>query len=249
MVDVSLCKSHHEITSMISSELRDANERCWVFGNFITSVDGGFEINGASGGLGTPADRIAFSTLRAQSDVILVGAETVRVEKYRRPLAPTGELAELRIRRGQLPCPRLAIVTSDPESMPHDTLAAHPERDPHPPLLYVSQRPGAGAVESEDARRYKLATQLSGRWSFEAILDDLHERGMKRVLCEGGPSILGALLSAGLLDELNLTISPVILGAQSGPPFGQHATPLPLSLDRVLVHGSTMLSRYLMDTR
>ena len=85
-------------------------ERPWVALNMVVSVDGATQVDGLSGGLGGPADRRMFLSLRSIADVILVAAGTVRAEHYGPPRTSPDQRAQ-RLARGQAECPRLAIVS------------------------------------------------------------------------------------------------------------------------------------------
>lgn len=201
--------------------------RTWVRANFIGSIDGGATVAGKSGGLGGPGDRTLFMLLRALADVVLVGAGTVRVENYG---GARLSVAQRQHRRdcGQPEVPRLAIVTRSGR-LDRD-LRVFTDTELAPLVLTCS-------AAADDTRR-RLAGHAEvldcsgddpGRVDEAAVLAALAERGQYRVLTEGGPTLLGALIEHDLLDELCLTLAPYLVGGlarriATGP--GELATPM-----------------------
>lgn len=184
--------------------------RCWVRGNAITSLDGGAATDGTSGGLGGAGDRRLFRVLRELADVIVVGAGTARAENYsgaQMTIAQRGN----RQRRGQAEIPPIALVTRSGR-IDHDLPVL--TRTEVPPLVLTSDAAAAdaqalvgGAAEvvacsAEDPAEVDPATALAA----------LADRGLRRVLCEGGPTLTGTFVEQGLLDELCLTTAPMLVG-------------------------------------
>lgn len=186
---------------------------CWVRGNMITSLDGGASSDGKSGGLAGSGDRSIFSTMRCAADVILVGAETVRVENYSGAQVAVAD-RDARQRRGQAEVPPIAVLTRSGRLDPDTRLFTRTEV---PPLILTS----ADAFDETRRRLGGVAEVLnaSGPSSDEAdaatALRLLSERGLFRVLSEGGPLIVNMLIAAGLLDELCLTVAPIVVGGES----------------------------------
>ena len=185
-------------------------QRPWVRSNFIASLDGGASADGKSGGLGGPGDKALFGLMREQADVIVVGAGTVRTENYGGAKL-SAAARHARRERGQSEIPPIAIVTRSGQldhAMPVFTQAEVP-----PLVLTV-----AASVPATRDRLGPLADVLdcSGadptQVDIGAALHRLAERGLLRVLTEGGPSLHGSFIEAGLLDELCLSIAPVLLG-------------------------------------
>ncbi len=182
----------------------------WVRANFISSVDGGATAGSTSGALGGPGDRIVFNLLRELADVIVVGAGTVRIEGYSG--AHLGAAQRQRRRaRGQSEVPQLAIVT---KSGHLDRDMAVFTRTEVPPLVLT-------CTAAADATRRSLTglcevLDCSGNDPGEvdeaALAAALGARGLRRILTEGGPTLLGSLIQRGMLDELCLTIAPCVVG-------------------------------------
>ncbi len=192
------------------AEASSAEGRAHVVIGMVNSVDGAIALDGLSGGLSGTADKEVFFYLRSIADVILVGAATAREENYGQPRL-TDELRAERRARGQAELPRIAVVSgsmnidwtcrlfADPASPAGLPLVICPANTP--PQLAA---PADGIAELLKAGRDRV--------DFPAALNQLASRGARLVLCEGGPRINAQLLSAGLVDELCLTVSPVLVG-------------------------------------
>lgn len=182
----------------------------WVRANFITSLDGGATADGKTGTMAGPGDRFIFHLLRELADVIVVGAGTVRIEGYSG--AHLGAVQRQRRQaRAQGEVPQLAIVTN----------SGHLDRD-----MGVFTRTEVSPLvltcrAAADATRRRLSglaevVDCSGsdpdKVDEAALLAILGARGMRRVLTEGGPMLLGAFVQRDLLDELCLTIAPYVVG-------------------------------------
>ncbi len=174
--------------------------------NFISSLDGAVEIEGRSGALGGPADRAAFMVMRGLADVIMVGAGTARAEDYGPVRLGNGTLAR-RAARGQAAIPPLAVVTERGDLSPSARLFAPGGR-----VLVLT-------TETVSASRPDLASVAEvvpcGRTTvdMESALGQLRDRGYGHILCEGGPGLTRTLLVSDLVDELCLTVSPMLAGA------------------------------------
>ena len=212
------------------ADLPTAAGRPGVRLNMIASVDGAISLGGRSGGLGGPADRRLYLALRSLADVVLVAAGTVRAEKYGPARLPDGLIAERRA-RGQAPVPRIAIVS---RSLDLDWEAPlFSEADPAARPLVVTC---AAAPPQALARAQAVAEVLlegGDAVDLPAALTALGERGMAAVLAEGGPRLNAALAGTGVLDELCLTVSPLLVGGDAqrlleGPAPGAGGLPMRL---------------------
>ena len=186
----------------------------WLRANFIASLDGGATFSGKSGELGGPGDRAVFSALREMADVILVGAGTVRTEGYA-GARPTVTQRQRRQNRGQREVPHIAIVSKSgrlERDMPVFT------RTEVPPLVCTcaaaadqTRRTLAGLADVLDC-----STGDPDSVDSAAVLATLADRGLPRVLTEGGPMLFSSFVEHGLLDELCLTIAPTLVGGEAG---------------------------------
>jgi riboflavin-specific deaminase-like protein len=170
--------------------------------NMVASLDGKASLDGRTRGLSTELDRRLFHQLRTQVDAVLVGAGTVRVERYGR-MTKSPELREQRTAEGLEPEP-LAVVVSARLNIPPDV-----------PLLQEPEQRVLIATAS-DAELPGVAARVD----YLRVGDDLpvlvarlrEEHGVRSVLCEGGPTLNSYLLAAGLVDELFLTLNPKLTG-------------------------------------
>lgn len=202
-------------------------DRPWLLLNMIASIDGATAVEGVSGGLGGPADKEVFRAVRAVADVILVAAGTARAEQYGPPRTSDAVQA-MRRARGQTDRPRLALVSRSLELDPE--LAVFAEADEPPLVLTVDEAPSdAVARLSEVAEVVRVGP---GSVRPVDVLRLLGERGHRVVVGEGGPSLNGQLVEAGVVDEVNLTLSPTLVGGRSGRVAvggAEHPLPLPLA--------------------
>ena len=186
---------------------------CWVRGNMIASLDGGATDDGKAGGLAGPGDRALFGLMRQLADVILVGAGTVRIENYSgAQFSPAQRQA--RQRRGQAEVPPIAVVTNSGE-FDHDAKLF--TRTEVPPLILTCTH----AVADTRGRLGSVAEVIDAsgphpdRVDGATVLKILADRKLFRVLAEGGPMFLSMLIEDGLLDELCLTIAPLLVGGMA----------------------------------
>jgi riboflavin biosynthesis pyrimidine reductase len=229
----------------------------WLRANMVASADGAASLAGRSGGLSGAADRLVFSVLRSLADVILVGASTARVERYR-PVA--GREIWAALRNGRAPTPPIAVVTRELGLDPDGPLLAGASREARTIVLTTAAAPAARRAAA--ARHADVVVAGPDRLTPATIISALAERGYRRLLTEGGPSLLTQFNEAGLLDDLCLTISPVLEGGRAGRihaapaaagrggPAGPDAAPRPrpaarLRLAHVLEDDGSLLCRYL----
>jgi riboflavin biosynthesis pyrimidine reductase len=209
--------------------------------NFVSSVDGSATVDGLSGPLGGPADRLVFDGLRRLTDVVLVGAGTVRAEGYG-AMRLSDEDARWRADHGLAEQPVFAIVSGrldlDPAS---DVFTKAPVR----PIVLSKESASDLARDSLSA----VADVVDcGTTTVEPslLVAALVERGLPQILCEGGPSLFGSLLLADVVDELCLTVSPLLEGG-SGIRIAREtiaSPPRDMTLVHVLESDGLLLTRY-----
>ena len=186
----------------------------WVRANMIESADGAAAVDGLSGGLGGSSDREIFRLLRALADVILVGAGTARAEAYR-PARVAPRWAGLRAGR--------------PDTTPIAVLSARLNLDPEGPLLAEAPAGARTIVITSESAPADRRAQIARR--ADVIIGGKHEvsalagRGYREILAEGGPHLLSQLAAVGLIDELCVTISPVLAGGRAGRIIQGHGSP------------------------
>ena len=219
----------------------------WVRANMIASADGAATANGRSGDLSGEADRAVFGVLRALADVVLVGAGTVRAEAYG-PARVPGRWAALR--EGRPPSPAIAVVSSSLDLGSSRPLLTGAPGDARTIVITASSAPEDRKVAV--ARDADLIVAGDDRVDLRAAIGALSARGHRRILTEGGPHLLGQITEADLLDELCLTISPLLAGSGAGrivqsagtPADANRAALRPLVLAHVLTDQGYLLCRY-----
>lgn len=200
------------------------SDRPWIRVNFVSTVDGSTQgSDGVSGSLGSPADKEAFDAMRAAADVVLVTAGTARAEDY----GPVDEgfllLVSSSLDIGErLQVPGVGVLTT---------------RDADPDTVQT--------LVSRGVEVWRLgATELD--WSL--VLDRLAERGLTKVLCEGGPSLVAQLADADLVDELCLSIVPLLVaGDGQRVAHGDTAVRRDLRLAHAVEVDGTLLTRWVRD--
>jgi riboflavin biosynthesis pyrimidine reductase len=207
--------------------------------NMVASVDGAAAADGLSAGLQTPGDNRVFAALRDLADVVLVGAATAEAEGYR-PVPLDGERATLRRQYGfQAPLP-IALVTRNLDL----DLSGPLFRDAgQRPLIITTRRADAGPA----AAVADVIVCGDDVIDFGEARRQLAARGLTRVLCEGGPTLLGRVAAAGELDELCLSITPLLIGPGAtrvigGPPWP--TGPRALELRGQLEENGALFLRY-----
>lgn len=179
----------------------------WVRANFVATLDGAAQgPDHRSGSISGAADKRAFALLRALADVILVGAGTARAEKYG-PAEIRAEFAAIRKAHGHVETtPPIAVVT-DSLDLPQPLL-----EDPRT-LLFVPRRRAEECDELTD--RVQVIYSGDDWVDVAQVLDVLDQRGYRRISCEGGPGFFAELVAQDLIDELCLTIAPLLLPGEA----------------------------------
>jgi riboflavin biosynthesis pyrimidine reductase len=205
------------------------DDRPFVRCNMISTLDGAISVNGRSGMLGGPADGRLFQVLRSLTDVILVGAGTLRAEDYG-PVRLSDDLRQQRKERGQSSVPPIAVVTRSANldwSSPFFTEAEAR------PIVVTARDCDSGALQrGEKVADFVVAGD--DRVDPRRALECLRRAGHRSVLLEGGPGLNADVVHAGMLDELCLTVSPRLV-AGSGPRV-LAGPELPAPLDLCMIH-------------
>lgn len=174
--------------------------------NFVSSADGAATTKGRSGGLGGENDRALMKVLRTLSDVVMVGAGTVRSEGYG-GLSLPDSLLQRRQKLGLSELPRIAIVSRSLDLSPEMSVFTKAEN--RPLVITQASAPHARREQLEGVADVLLCGDTDV--DFRDALKQLAALGLSRVLCEGGPHLFGSLLEADLADEVCLTISPLFV--------------------------------------
>ncbi|WP_225830564.1 pyrimidine reductase family protein [Streptomyces sp. NK08204] len=217
--------------------------RPWLRANMVSTLDGAAQHEGRSQPISSAADMRIFGTLRALADVVVAGAETVRQEGYR-PARAREEFADVRKAAGQQPAPAIAVISASLDldySLPLFTSALVPTliltgAGAAPDRVAAAERAGARVVIAGDG------TGVDPARAVRALAD----LGHTRLLTEGGPRLLGQFVAAGVLDELCLTVSPMLTAGDAqriagGPPV---AVPRRFELVSLLEEDGFLFSRY-----
>lgn len=212
----------------------------WLRVNIVSSLDGAATVDGASGPLSSPADQRLMGLLRMRCDALLVGAGTFRAERYG-PIVLPAPHRRWRRAHGLPEHPTVVVVSGSldlDQAMP--AFAGAPTR---PVVLTVAGAPaGARAALAAHADVWEAGP---GRVAMRTAIELLHRRGLRQILCEGGPTLLGDVTAAGLVDEVCLTVSPVLAGPGAARVVAGAASPLrTMSLRHVLSAGDHLLLRY-----
>lgn len=215
---------------------------CWVMANMVGGLDGSASIGGRVADLSTAPDAALFTAMRTLADVVLVGAETIRREGYGALTLPA-DRAAARVAQGRPAAPRLAVVSRSLALDWSGRAFADPALDGRAIVV---------TCEAADPERLRRAREVADvivagdeRVQPALALAELAGRGHRVVLSEGGPRWLGELVAGGHLDELCLTISPLMGGDALPVSVTPPGAPLVrLSLQHVLREGATLFLRY-----
>lgn len=217
--------------------------QAWLRANMVSTLDGAAQYEGRSQPISGAADMRIFGTLRALADVVVVGAQTVRKEGYR-PARARAEFAAARQAAGQGPAPAIAVVSASLELDFSHPLFTEPlvptlvltgaaaDRD----RIAAAERAGARVVIAGDGTEVDPARAVRA----------LAGLGHTRLLTEGGPRLLGRFVAAGVLDELCLTLSPMLTAGNAqriadGPPVD---VPRRFELVSLLTEAGYLFARY-----
>jgi riboflavin biosynthesis pyrimidine reductase len=212
----------------------------WVRACMVMGLDGSIAgPDGVSGSLSSPTDRAVLAAIRRNADAYLVGAGTVRAERYSAVRARPDAITQ-RTAAGQAPAPRLAIVSATCHFDWDDV--AFTASDNRPIVLTVERSDPAD--RSAAARWCEVVVVGEEQVEPAAALDALAGLGLTRVTCEGGDALLARMVRAGALDEVDLTVAPVMSAsprpARSGP-----AVLTGMRLHQLLENDGYLFARYL----
>jgi riboflavin biosynthesis pyrimidine reductase len=217
------------------------DDRPWVVVSMVSSLDGATAVDGRSGPLGGAADREVFRAVRALADVILVAAGTLRAESYG-PVRMDDAARRARAEAGRSERPaRLAVVSRSLDLAPaSDRFGEHDQV----PIVLTTD-------DADPTRMRRLSATADvrccghGAVDLGAALRGLREDGAEVVVCEGGPSLNGAVVEAGLVDELCLSIAPTLVsGASPRLVAGGPETQVDLELVSLLTEGDVLFGRW-----
>lgn len=221
--------------------------RPWLMINMIASADGAVTVDGTSGELSNPADEAVFSAVRASADWIVAASGTVRAERYGLP-RPAAASRRARLAAGRSERPRLAVMSA---SLDLDLgLPLFSERRPgdDPPVILTGSAAATDAVKRLETVAEVIRLR-SPRPQPAEILAELDHRGAGVVLSEGGPSFNGQLADAGVIDELCLSVAPLVAGGASSRIVhgSMRGVPQRMRVDHLLEASDTLFVRYVRE--
>lgn len=219
------------------------SEGPWTRVTMLRALDGGVAgPDGRSRSISSDIDREVLGEVRRLSDAVVVGATTVRQEPYG-PLKADPGAAEERKRLGLSEAPVMVIVSGSldlpwSEDMFGDSF--------HTPIVATTEAAPEEAMN--EARKHAELLVLPGEELRAAdLVAALHERGLRRLICEGGPGLLAAFAADDVIDEVDLTVAPMMPTTVIGSEPGDLGTVPGFSLAGLMLHDSFLFARYLRD--
>jgi riboflavin biosynthesis pyrimidine reductase len=215
--------------------------RAWLRANMVSTIDGAAHgPDGVTASISSPADRTVLGLLRALSDVVLAGAGTVRAERYG-PADVDDRYAELRRRNGQPPAPPIAVVSRRLDLDPASDLFSAADR--RTLVFTVGSAPADRRAALAEVADVEVVGDTDA--DLHRVLSVLAERGLGRVLCEGGPHLLADIVRTGVLDELCYTMTPLVVGGHAARLLdGAPMPPRPWRLAHIIEDDGTLLTRW-----
>jgi 5-amino-6-(5-phosphoribosylamino)uracil reductase len=209
--------------------------------NFIAALDGAITVDGVSEGLGSPADRRVFRTLRALADAVLVGAGTAAAEGYR-PILADSPVGRLRAALGRPVTAPIAVVSRRASVDPASGLVTGAVS---PTIVVTCAAADPARRDALSAAGAEVLVYGDDDVDLPAAVDALADRGLAHLACEGGPTLLRSALLAGVVDELDLSLSPALVGGETRL-LGDARLPAQVRLDlrQVLEEAGMLFTRY-----
>ncbi len=227
----------HEWLRELRPHERARDDRPFLYLNMVSSADGRATFEGRTEGLGSEADTLLLTELRALADAVLVGTGTVRAEGYGR-MVRNAERVARREAAGLAPTPTAVLISRSFEIAWDAGLFAAADQ---PVIVYT----GRGGTPPEVAAPVEVVRLEDP--TPRTALADLRARGVRSLLCEGGPTLNSALLEAGVVDELFLTLTPLISGEPDALRIVEGEglpAPVQLTLEWALRHDEELFLRY-----
>lgn len=224
--------------SLISlSELYTGETNSWIRANMVLTLDGNYvDTTDSSRGLSSDADLKLLLLLRAISDVVLVGAQTARLENY-----PIPKMREEHLEISS-EAPRLCVVTHSMDLSP--TLKMFQVQNEKPIIITKRNADSSWLDSLQSLKDLALIIVLDEPVTGQNIIHSLRELALTKVVCEGGPSLLSLLQKDALIDEMDITYAPVISGkSPSSPALG--TTPSQWHCKSVIQEHNHLFTRFI----
>ena len=186
-------------------------EGAWTRAMMLTTLDGAIAgADGLSGSISSATDRLIFSEVRRLADAVLVGAGTIRAERYN-PMKARPEYQAARTAAGMKSAPVVVIVSRSLDLPWQDPLFHESAQQP----IVLT---GAHDPSSSELKRAHAHADVQQIPDLEAstIIGAVHARGLSRIVCEGGPTLLTQMAAADLIDEYDITLAPILAGNGHG---------------------------------
>jgi riboflavin-specific deaminase-like protein len=231
----------HEWLAELRPHERAPEDRPFLYLNMVASVDGRAAFEGRTEGLGSEADTLLLTELRALAEAVLLGTGTIRAEGYGRLVRNPDRVAR-RAAAGLAATPTAVVIS---RSFDIPWRAGLFQDADQPVIVYTNADAVPPRVEAPlEVVRLEDPTP-------QAAMADLRSRGVRSLLCEGGPTLNSALLEAGVVDELFLTLSPMLTGEPDALRIVEGRglpEPARLALEWALRHDDELYLRYAVRT-
>ena len=205
----------------------------------LTTLDGAIAgADGLSGSISSATDRLIFSEVRRLADAVLVGAGTIRAERYN-PMKTKPEYQEARAAAGLQPASVVVIVSRTLDLPWQDPLFHESAQQP----IVLT---GLHAEASSDLKRAQASADVQQIPDLEArtIIGAMHARGLSRIVCEGGPTLLTLMAAANLIDEYDITLAPILAGNGEGIVHGDLGEIKRLRLAHAITDDGFVFTKY-----
>ena len=214
----------------------------WLRTNMVMSADGAGSLDGLSGGLSAAGDKRVFGILRVLADVVLVGSGTAEAENYK-PARPRPALASLRA--GRPATATIAVISGSLDLDLESPLFTDAPADAR--TIVITREAARPELRAAAAKVADVIVAGQDKVDLPAALTALADQGLSRVNCAGGPHLLSQVAAGGLLDELTLTVSPILAGPGAGRIVAgaAFASASPLTLAQILTEDGYLFCRYL----
>ena len=213
--------------------------RRWVRAMMVTTLDGAAAgPDGLSGSISGEADKLVFDAVRRHADAVLIGAETLRAERYG-PMRAKEEDAEARRAQGLAPAPQLAVVSRSLDLPWDEPVFAESAL----PVLVLTD----AAADPDRVARASASSEVvvvPGDGDPRSFVEALEQRGLRRIVCEGGPTLLRHLVAADVVDEADITVSPMMTGTGTSPDTRRLPSVVGFDLVQVLTEDGFLMGRY-----